>query len=103
ANSITIASTGAGFTWNDQGVNLNPAVVENGYFSTAAINITLTAAPAQGNSIAFVVDNAGALTITAVGTQKIRVGTALSAAAGTAVSNAQGNALELVYRAADTT
>lgn len=101
-STVTISATGAGFTWQDQGVNLNPAVAENGYFATAAITITLPAAPSVGNTIAFIVDNTGALTIQANTGQTIRLGNVVSASAGTAVNTRQGDAIELVYRATDT-
>lgn len=102
ANSITIAAIGAGFTWQDQGVSLNPALAENGYFVTAAITITLPAAPTIGTTISFIVDTTSALTIKATGTQTIRLGNVVSAAAGTAVSTRQGDSIELVYRSTDT-
>ncbi len=101
-STVTISATGAGFKWQDQGINLNPAVAENGYFVTAAITITLPAAPTIGNTIAFIVDTTSALTIQSTGTQTIRLGNVVSAAAGTAVSTRQGDSIELVYRVTDT-
>jgi hypothetical protein len=48
-------------------------------------------------------DTASIVTILANGGQKIRLGNVISAAAGTAASTRIGDAMELVYRTADTT
>lgn len=100
-NSITIASTGSPMVWTDKSTSFN-ATSGNGYFTTAAIAATLPASPSQGNVISFVADTASALTITANTGQVIRIGAAVSAAAGTAASNAQGDSVTLVYRSSDT-
>lgn len=101
-NSITIAATGAGFAWSDNSGTFT-AVKENGYFITATSTATLPASPSEGDTIAFIVDSAQFLTITGNTGQKIRIGAAISAAAGTAVNNAQGDAVTLVYRSTGTT
>jgi hypothetical protein len=101
-STVTISATGSGFNWQDQGVSLNPAVANNGYFVTAAITITLPASPTVGTSVSFIVDTASALTIQANTGQTIRVGNIVSASAGTAVSTLRGDALELIYRATNT-
>lgn len=102
SNSITIATTGAGFAWSDTS-GAFAAAKENGYFITATSTATLPASPSEGDTISFVVDTAQFLTITGNTGQKIRIGNALSAAAGTAVNTIRGDAVELVYRATGTT
>lgn len=101
ANSITISSSGAGMTWSDVSGTVT-AVVNNGYFATAATTSTLPASPSEGDTVAYVADTASALTITGNTGQKIRVGNVLSAAAGTCVSNKQGDAILLTYRSTGT-
>lgn len=90
-----------GVVWTDEATAFT-AASGKGYFTTAALAATLPATPAQGDTVYFVVDGAGALTITGATGQKIRLGTVVSGAAGTAVSTAQGDAITLVYRTADT-
>jgi hypothetical protein len=88
--------------WTDEAVSF-PAVAQNGYFVTANATATLPASPSQGNTIVFEVDSAsGILTIQANTGQIIRIGKAVSVAAGVAVSNFQGDSVTLVYRASDT-
>ena len=87
--------------WTDEAISFN-AVAQNGYFVTATATATLPAGN-QGDMIAFEVDGVGSLlTIQAAGGQIIRIGKAVSAAAGTAVNNFQGDSVTLVYRASDT-
>ncbi len=96
-NSITIAATGAGGeTWTDKAVSFN-AAVGNGYFITAAATATLPASPTIGQKIDFIVDTAGTFVIQANTGQTIRLGSAVSAAAGTATNHAQGDAISLVF------
>ena len=102
SNSITIAASGAGFTWSDNSGTFT-AVKENGYFITATSTATLPASPSEGDTVAFIVDTAQILTITGNTGQKIRIGSAISGAAGTAANNAQGDAVTLVYRSTGTT
>lgn len=102
AGSITISATGAGFAWSDTSGAFG-AVKENGYFITATSTATLPAAPAEGDTIAFIVDTTQILTITANAGQQIRVGSAISGVAGTCASNARGDSIELVYRNTGTT
>ncbi len=88
--------------WTDEATSF-AAVANNGYFVTATATATLPASPAQGNTIAFNVDSAsGILTIQANTGQIIRLGKAVSAAAGICVSNFDGDAITLTYRASDT-
>lgn len=97
-----VTLVGGGFTWNDVSGAFSP-LKNNGYFVTGTATGTLPAAPAQGDTIKFFVDHATQdLTIDAPGTQIIRFGSTVSAAGGTAVSTAQGDSVELTYRASDT-
>lgn len=89
--------------WTDETTTFSP-LAQNGYFVTGAATATLPASPAQGDTIAFCVDGAVALTITANTGQIIQVGSAVSAAAGTCVNAASvtGCSIVLVYRLSDT-
>lgn len=102
ANTITISSTAGGFTWSDISGAFSP-LSQNGYFITATATGTLPASPSNGDTINFFVDHASqVLTIQATGTQIIRMGTVVSAAAGSAVSTQRGDSVELVYRSTNT-
>ncbi len=101
SGSITISATGAGFAWSDTSGAFSP-LKENGYFITGTATGTLPASPAQGDTIKFILDTTQILTIQANGTQVIRLGTAVSSAAGTIVSANRGDAITLVYRASGT-
>jgi hypothetical protein len=92
----------ASFTWADTSGTVT-AVSFNGYFITAVCTSTLPASPNEGDTISYVVDTASTLTITGNTGQKIRLGSALSAAAGTCANNARGDAITLVYRSSGTT
>lgn len=97
-----VTLSGGGFKWNDISGAFSP-LKDNGYFVTGTATGTLPASPSQGDTIKFFVDHASqVLTITAAGTQIIRLGTLVSSAGGTAVSTAQGDSIELTYRASDT-
>lgn len=87
--------------WSDEGAS---TTVESftGSFSTAAIALTLPASPSIGDTVAFIVNFAGALTITANAGQTIRLGNAVSGVAGTAVSSVVGNSLTLIYNSSTT-
>lgn len=114
---IAIFSGTTGKVIADSGININNIAVNtpwtdvtgpvaaakfNGYFSTGVTTSTLPATPAQGDVIKYIVDTASPLTIQASGTQVIRVGLLVSAAAGTAVSTLRGDSIELVYRSTGT-
>lgn len=102
--SITIAATFTGLTWVDLAVSLNPAVKSTGYFITANSTVTMPAAPAQGDTIAFdVTGSATTLIITAPGTQLLRFSSSVSSAGGTATNTARGDSVTLVYQASSTT
>lgn len=89
-------------SWIDQGTSITVAV-GTGYFSTAAVTLTLPAAPAQGNTVAFIADTASALIIQANTGQTIRLGSSTSSVAGAATNSQRGDGMTLVYRSADTT
>lgn len=99
-NAFVTVNNG-GFTWNDVSGAFSP-LKNNGYFITGTATGTLPASPAQGDTIKFFVDTTQFLTITASGSQIIRLGTVVSSAGGTMVSTLQGDSVELVYRASDT-
>ena len=93
---------GTGFTWSDISGAFS-ALNGNGYFITGTSTATLPASPSNGDTIEFFVDHASqVLTIQATGTQIIRMGTVVSAAAGSAVSTQRGDSVELVYRSTNT-
>jgi len=102
SNSITIASTVTSFTWSDTSGTVT-ASAQNGYFITGVTISTLPSSPNEGDTVKYIVDTSSSLTITAAGTQKIRVANTLSAAGGTTVNTQQGDAMTLVYRTSDTT
>ena len=102
ATGFVTMSGGGGFTWNDVSGAFSP-LKNNGYFITGTATGTLPASPAQGDTIKFFVDHASQLlTIDAPGTQIIRLGNQVTSAGGTFVSTAQGDSVELTYRASDT-
>lgn len=86
----------------DQGISAT-ATLDSGYFATAAITLTLPASAglADGDLFEFVCTTAGALVIQAVGSQKIRLGNAISSAAGSLTSTAIGDSISLRFRATD--
>ena len=103
-NTLTISAINAGFTWSDQAISF-AAQVENGYFCTALLTVTLPvqAGLSIGNTIIIYVDTASTVTIQANAGEMIQVGSNISAAGGTASSNTRGSILTLVYRPSDTT
>jgi hypothetical protein len=98
-NTVTVITAAGLFNWFDQAVSFN-AVVNVGYFCTAALTLTLPAVPAQGNEIAIECDTAGVVTILANAGQRISIGGVSSAIGGTAKSTSSGDNVVLVYRAA---
>jgi hypothetical protein len=102
-NTVTITSTATGTAWSDEAAPF-VAATGNGYFIISTLTATLPPTPTQGNTVYFSVDSPTAiLTILANTGQMIRIGRIVSVAAGNAKSNFQGDAVALVYRAADTT
>jgi hypothetical protein len=79
------------------------AVAGHGYFLSAAATPTLPSAPNEGDTVMFVNDAAATTTVTGNTGQKIRIGAAISAAAGTAASTTRGDSLVLTYRSTGTT
>ena len=92
----TLVPDAIGITWSDRGVSATVAS-NTGSVSTAAIALTLPAAPTNGDVCSFILGAALALTVTANAGQTVRVGSTISAAAGTAVASVLGNSLTLVY------
>lgn len=88
--------------YTDQ-VGSTTVTLNSGSFATAAITLTLPASAglADGDLFEFVCTSASALVIQAVGTQKIRMGSLISSAAGTATSTAIGDTVCLRFRATD--
>ncbi len=103
-NTLTISAINAGFTWSDQAVSF-PALIENGYFCTAALTVTLPVSVGLsiGNTIVIYVDTASAVIIQANAGEFIQIGINISASGGTATSNTRGSIVTLVYRPSDTT
>lgn len=101
ANGFVSTAGGGGFTWSDASGSFN-AAKNHGYFITNTSTATLPAAPSQGDTIIFTVDTTNILTITANTGQVIRIGAAVSAAAGTAANSARGDSVTLVYRSTGT-
>ena len=101
ANVITIANTGT-TTWTDEAVSFL-SVVNSNYFATAALTMTLPAAPSQGDIVRLIVDTSGSVVITANTGQKIRMSNGLSSSAGSQTNSLQGDSATLVYRSSDTT
>src|SRR5882672_6838678 len=56
-NTVTITATASVMTWTDEAVGFT-AVVNNGYFCTAALVALLPAAPTQGQIVIIEVDTA---------------------------------------------
>ena len=77
--------------------------LNSGSFSSGVTTLTLPASAGllDGDLFEFVCIDASQLTIQAVGSQKIRMGTLLSSAAGTAKSTSIGDAVCLRFRASD--
>lgn len=75
--------------------------LNTGEIVTAVVTRTLpvSAGLADGDLFIYTCTTAGQLTIQAVGAQKIRIGSALSSAAGTAKSNAIGDSVTLRFDA----
>lgn len=86
--------------WTDQGISFT-AAVQNGYFCTAALTVTLPASPVQGDQVNIAVDTTGSVVVQANTGQIIRVGAGVSSTAGTATNIVRGDSLQLVFRAAN--
>lgn len=79
------------------------SALNTGEFVTAACTRTLpvSAGLLDGDLFIYTCTTAGVLVIQSVGAQKIRIGSALSSAAGTATSSAIGDSLTLRFNATD--
>lgn len=99
--NITLDVPGAGTAWSEKAINFN-AVVDNGYFCTAALTVTLPTG-VLGDTIIINADTAGVITIQAAAGQTIRLANSTSAIAGTIASTKQGDSVTLVYRASTLT
>ena len=90
-------------TWTDEAISFN-ALVNNGYFTTGTLTVTLPASPTQGQFVVIYVDSALITTIQANTGQFIRISNQItSVSAGTISSTKQGDCLSLVYRSASST
>ena len=102
-STITINVKTDSFTWSDQAVSF-AAAVQNGYFCTAALTVTLPSAGLiTGSTVIIYVDTANPVVIQAAAGQTIEISLNQSTVAGTATSTAQGNIVTLVFRTSDTT
>lgn len=79
------------------------STLNSGSFVTGAFTLTLPASAglADGDVFEYVATSASTFVIQAVGTQKIRIGSLISSAAGTATSSNIGDSITLRFRAAD--
>lgn len=102
-NSITITATGGAFTWSETSGSFS-AAASNGYFITTTATATLPASPAEGDTIAFVLDTTNILTINAGTTsQVIRIGNQVSKTnTGSVLSNSRGDSIMLTYESTGT-
>ena len=96
SHSITINASAEGTAWADKAASFD-AAANNGYVVTAIATATLPASPSLGDTIKFIVDGTGILTITANTGDFIRFGAVKSASGGIAVNSAQGDSVTLVY------
>ena len=102
-STLTINVVNDGFPWSDQAVSFN-AAVQNGYFCTAALTVTLPSAGlVTGSTVIIYVDTASSVVIQAAAGQQIEISLNLSTVGGTASSTAQGNIVTLTFRLSDTT
>lgn len=104
SNSITIATTGGGFTWQNVGTN-QTGVKNNGYIfnSGGALTISLPTTAAVGDEFAVQLDGATSWQITQAANQQVRLGSSTSTlgATGTVTSTARGDTLILVCQTAN--
>ena len=103
ATWILISGGGGGqLTWSDQSSSFT-AVVNNGYFCTAALTVTLPSSPSQSDTVVIAVDTASTVIIQAPTGTLMRIGNRLSSSGGTFTNSSIGDSVEFVYRVADTT
>jgi hypothetical protein len=101
-NTVTITTTSGVMTWTDQPADF-PALVNNGYFCTAGLTMTLPGGATQGQTISIICDTSSPVILQADVTQFIAIGAESSVIGGTATSTALGDNLLLVYRSASST
>jgi len=98
-NSITIATTGAGFTWNNVTTGIVTLAVENGYITNngPGVTYTLPATANLGDTIK-IVGKAGASTIAQNASQQITFGSSstTSGILGSLVATNIGDCVEMV-------
>lgn len=103
AGVVTLINPPGSIPWSDKAVSFL-AVSNHGYFCTAVLTATMPAAPSEGD-IVFIISTVptltGVVTLQANTGQFFRVGTDISVIAGTCASSKIGDAIEFVYRAAD--
>ncbi len=97
-NTLTINSV----VFTDRGASTT-VTRDAGSFITAAITLTLPAAPLQGQEEIFVCTNASTLVIKTSPLQLIRIGTIISSVGGTATSTSIGDSVTLRFRIVDKT
>lgn len=105
AGSITISSTAGATTWASITGNTT-AATGNGYFVTSnAVQVALPASSALGDTFQVCLAGGTSWTITQAAGQQIFFGSSSTTlgATGSLVSTAQGDTIELVCRAANTT
>jgi|ERR1700690_1751953 len=103
SSSFIVNVINDGFPWSDQAVSF-AAFPQNGYFCTAALTVTLPSVGlVTGSTVIIYVDTASSVVIQSGAGQQIEISQTLSTVGGTATSTAQGNIVQLVYRASDTT
>lgn len=97
AGTITIAATGAGFTWTDVTGTSQTLAVENGYIAdnAALVTFTLPASANLGDQMEIVGKGAGGWSITCNAGQVIHLGNVASTAAGTVSSTNQYDRIRL--------
>lgn len=99
AGSISIATTGGGFTWTDVTGATQTLAVQNGYLTDrgGGVTYTLPATASIGDTIK-IVGKAGLAVITPNANQQILIGSAtgLAGATGTATATNAGDCIELI-------
>lgn len=102
ATTYFSTTSGTGLRWQDISSS-QTALVNQGYFATATLTITLPASPSEGNTVAFVADTSSIVTIQANAGQTIRLGNVNGATAGSLTTTARGDSGTLVYRSSSQT
>lgn len=99
AGSVTISTTGSGFTWNDVIASPQTLVVENGYVTDFGAGVTyiLPATAVFGDAIA-IVGKLGSWTVTQNANQQILIGSQSSTIgiAGSISSTGTGDCIQLI-------